>query len=127
MSIVPPIPVIQHFQNFTLKTQGQGQMAMMLHNYRSRQFHRTSNGINPSNGFRDVGSDPYPAWFDKLLAHGQAIWGKWANNYDVSQLQVTVHETLIGVNPSSGFRDMCSVKSGPNWWANDPDSAQLQA
>ena len=36
-----------------------------------------------------------------------------------------VHETLIGVNPSSGFRDMCSVKSGPNCWANDPDSAQL--
>ena len=77
MAIVPPIPVIQHFQNFTLKTQGQSQMTMMLHNYRSRQFHRTSNGINPSNGFRDVGSDPYPAWFDKLLAHmGQAHMGQ---------------------------------------------------
>ena len=56
MSIGPPIPEIQHFQNLTLKIQGQGQMTMMLHNYRSRQFHRTSNGINPSRGFRDMGS-----------------------------------------------------------------------
>ena len=56
MSIGPPIPEIQHFQNLTLKIQGQGQMTMMLHNYRSRQFHRTSNGINPSRGFTDMGS-----------------------------------------------------------------------
>ena len=26
------------------------------------------------------------------------------------------HNTLTGVNPSSGFRDMCSAKSGPNLW-----------
>ena len=52
-----------------------------------------------------------------------------------------VHETLNGVNPSSGFRDMRSSKSGPNLWqiwqvfgpwaspyrANDHDNAQLQA
>ena len=56
MSIGPSIPEIQHFQNLTLKIQGQGQMTMMLHNYRSRQFHRTSNDINPSSGFRDMGS-----------------------------------------------------------------------
>ena len=41
MSIGPPIPEIEHFQNLTLKTKGQGQMTLMLHNYRSRQFHRT--------------------------------------------------------------------------------------
>ena len=50
MSIGPPIPQIKHFQNMTLKIQGQGQMTMMLHNYRSRQFHRTLNGL------RDMGS-----------------------------------------------------------------------
>ena len=34
-------------------------------------------------------SDPSAASFDKFLAQGQAhIWGKWANNYDVAQLQV---------------------------------------
>ena len=56
MSIGPPIPEIQHFQNLTLKIKGQGQMTLMLHNYRSRQFHRTSNGITPSSGFKDMGS-----------------------------------------------------------------------
>ena len=40
MSIGPSNPEIQHLQNLTLKIQGQGQMTMMLHNYRSRQFHR---------------------------------------------------------------------------------------
>ena len=67
MSIGPPIPEIQHFQNLTLKIKGQGQMTLMLHNYRSRQFHRTSNGINPSSGFKDMGSSksgPSAAWFD---------------------------------------------------------------
>ena len=57
MSIRHPIPELQlFFQNLTLKIQCQGQISMMLHNYRSRQFHRTSNGINPSSGFRDMGS-----------------------------------------------------------------------
>ena len=36
MSIGPSIPDIQHFQNLTLKIQGQGQITMMLHSYRSR-------------------------------------------------------------------------------------------
>ena len=63
------------FQNLTLKIQGQGQMSIMLYNYRSRKFHRTSNSINPSRGFRGMGSakcGPSAAWFDKFLAHGQA-------------------------------------------------------
>ena len=54
-----------HFQNLTLKIQGQGQKTMMLHNYRSRQFHKTSHGMNPSWGFRDMGSaksGPSAAW-----------------------------------------------------------------
>ena len=79
MSIGPSNPEIQHFQNLTLKIQGQGQMTMMLHNYRSRQFHRTRNGINPSSGFRDMGSaksDPSAASFDKFLAQGQAHMGQ---------------------------------------------------
>ena len=73
----------KHFKNLSLKIQGQGQMTMMLHNYRSGQFHRTSNGINPSSGFRDMGSarsGRSAAWFDKFLAHGQAHMGqmgKW--------------------------------------------------
>ena len=33
-----------------------GQMTMTVHNWRPRQFHRTSNGENPSRGYRDMGS-----------------------------------------------------------------------
>ena len=83
MSIGPPIPEIQYFQNLTLKIKVQGQMTMMLHNYRSRQSHRTLNGTDPSRDFRDIGSaksGPSAAWFDKFLAHGQAHvgqMGKW--------------------------------------------------
>ena len=79
MSIGPSIPEIQYFQNLTLKIQGQGQMTMMLHNYGSTRFHRTQNGINPSSGFRDIGSaksDPSAASFDKFLAQGQAHMGQ---------------------------------------------------
>ena len=31
-------------------------MSMTMHSYRPRQFHRASNGENPSNGYRDMGS-----------------------------------------------------------------------
>ena len=33
-----------------------GHMTMPMHTYRPRQFHRTSNGENPSSGYRDMGS-----------------------------------------------------------------------
>ena len=117
----PPIPEIRLFQNLTLKIHGQGQMTMMLHNYRSRQFHRTSNGINPSSSFRDMGSaksGPSAAWFHKFLAI-------WASPYGTNE-QITmtlhnymsrqVHKNLNGVNPSSSFRDLRSTKSGHNLW-----------
>ena len=61
------------------RIQGQGQITTMLHNYRSRQPHRTSNGINPSSGFRDMGFvmyGPSAAWFDKFVASGQAHIGQ---------------------------------------------------
>ena len=35
MSISPSIPEVQNFQNLTLKIQGQGQLTMTLHNYRT--------------------------------------------------------------------------------------------
>ena len=108
------------FSKFDLEIQGQGQMTIMLHNYRSRQFHRTSNGINPSSGLRDMGSAkscPNAAWFE--------VFGPWAspkgaNGQIIMTLQNygsrQVHKTLNGVNPSSSFREMCSAKSGPNLW-----------
>ena len=93
-------------------------MTLILHNYRSKQFHRTSNGINPSSGSKDMGSatsGPSAAWFDKFLTDGQTHMGQvtiTVHNYRSRK----VHETLDGVNSSSGFRDMQSSKSGPNLW-----------
>ena len=86
-SIDPTIPEKQNFLNLTLKIQGEGEMKMMLHNYRSRQFHITSNGINTSTGFRDMASiksGPSAASFDKFWAMGKAIWGN-------GQMTMTVH------------------------------------
>ena len=76
---IQPIPEIQHFPNLTLKIQGQSKMTIMLHNYRARQFHRNLKGLNPSSGFRDIGSAkscPSAAWFGKFLAHRRAHVGQ---------------------------------------------------
>ena len=81
MSISPSIPEIQHFQNLTLKIQRQGQMIMILHNYRSRQFHRIE--ISVPQSLAQVLPDLTSFW-----PMGKPIWGKWANNYKVAQLQV---------------------------------------
>ena len=91
MSIDPSIPEIQNFINLTFKTLGHDEMKIMLHNYRSRQFHITSNGINPSSGFREMAytkSGPSAASFDKFWAMGKPMWGKWANYYDSAHRQV---------------------------------------
>ena len=65
-------------------------------------------------GFRKVWSKCCLIW---------QVFGPWASPYGANGLiTITVHnyrsrqvhETLYGVNPSSGFRDMCSAKSGPN-------------
>ena len=113
-----PIPEIHYFKNLTLKIQGQGQMTMILHNYRSRRFHRTSNGINPSKGFRDMCSAKSPKCF--LIWQ---VFGQWASPYGANgQIPMVlhnyrsrqVHKTLNGVNLSSSFRDTHSTKSKLN-------------
>ena len=94
-------------------------MTMMLHNYRSRQTHITSNDINPSSGFRDL-------WLSQnltqVLPH-LTRFGPWASPYGANgQITMTVyickfrqaHKTLNDLNPSSSFRDLRSAKSGPN-------------
>ena len=103
-----PIAELRLIQNLTLKIKDQGQVPMVLHNYRSRQFHRTSNVINPSSGFRDMGyakSGPSAAWFDNFLARVQAYTGQMiitVHNYASRQFdRASNGETLW-----SGYRDM---------------------
>ena len=91
-----------------------GQITMMLHNYRSRQVHKTLNGVNPSSSFRDMrsaksGPNLWEIW---------QVFGPWASPYGANgQMTMTVHNyrprqfhrTSNGENPSSGYRDMGSA------------------
>ena len=85
----------QAFSKFDLENPGSRSMTMMLHNYMSRQFHRTSNTINPFSRFRDMGfakSGPSAAWFDMFLAHGQTHMGQMGT-------QITTLLCLISIPP----------------------------
>ena len=84
---------------------------MTLHNYRHRQVHETSNGVNPSSGFRDMRSA-------KSGPNLCQIFGPWASPYGANgQMTMTVHNympkqlhrTSDGENPSSNYRDMGSA------------------
>ena len=79
------------FSHLTWKIRVQGHKRTILHNYRFRQFHRTSIGVNPSSGFIDKFYQVWKlngSWFYKFWSMGMAIWGKWTNYYDVVHLQV---------------------------------------
>ena len=87
---------------------------MTLHIYRSRQVHKTLNGVNPSSSFRDMhsaksGPNLWQIW---------QVFGPWASPYGANgQITMTVHNyrprqfhrTSNGENPSSGYRDMGSA------------------
>ena len=91
-----------------------GQITTTLHNYRSRQVHETSNGVNPSSGFRDMLS----AKSGCNLCQIWQVFGPWASPYGANgQMTMTVHNyrprqfhrTSNGENPSSSYRDMGSA------------------
>ena len=87
---------------------------MTVNNYRSRQVHETLNGVNPSNGFRDMRS----AKSGPNLCQIWQVFGPWARPYEANgQMTMTVHNyrprqfhrTSNGENPSRGYRDMGSA------------------
>ena len=87
---------------------------MTVHNYRSRQVHKTLNGVNPSSSFRDMrsaksGPNLWQIW---------QVFCPWASPYGANgQMTMTVHiyrprqvhRTSNGENPSSSYRDMSSA------------------
>ena len=93
---------------------------MTLHNYRSRQVHKTLNGVNPSSSFRDMrsaksGPNLWQIW---------QVFGPWASPYGANgHMTMTVHtyrprqfhRTSNGENPSSGYRDMGSASLAAAW------------
>ena len=108
-------------------------MTMTVHNYRSRQVHETLNGVNPSNGFRDMRS----AKSGPNLCQIWQVFGPWASPYGANgQMNMTVHNyrprqfhrTSNGENPSSGYRDMGSASLAaarpPGPWRQYPSSPE---
>ena len=83
---------------------------MTLHNYRSRQVHKTLNGVNPSSSFRDMhsaksGPNLWQIW---------QVFDPWASPYGANgQMTMTLHNyrprqfhrTLNGENPIWDYRD----------------------
>ena len=55
-----------------------GHMTMTVHTYRPRQFHRTSNGENPSSGYRDMGSASLAA--ARPAAHPPGPWRQYPSS-----------------------------------------------
>ena len=110
---------------------------MTLHNYRSRQVHKTLNGVNPSSRFRDMrsaksGPNVWQIW---------QVFGPWASPYRANgHMTMTVHtyrprqfhRTSNGENPSSGYRDMGSASLAaarpaarpPGPWRQYPSSPE---
>ena len=91
-----------------------GQITMTLHNYRSRQVHETSNGVNTSCGVRDMLS----AKSGPNLCQIWQVFGPWASPYGANgHMTMTVHNyrprqfhrTSNGENPSSSYRDLGSA------------------
>ena len=76
----------------TSSYEGNGKMTMMLPNYRSSQFHRTSNRENLSNSFRDMhstkyGQDWYQIW---------QVFGPWTSPYGASrQMTIILHYKVL--------------------------------
>ena len=78
-----------------------GQMTMTVHNYRPRQFHRTSNGENPLSRYRDMGSAslagarPPRLWWQ--YHSSLKCWGVKTLNFGMEHIiyTVTTRNTLL--------------------------------
>ena len=76
-----------------------------LHNYRFRQFHRTSTIDNLFTGLRDMHSDP---WASPYGSNGQMV----VTRHKYRSRQFHTDRAWGGENTSSAFKDVHSVKSG---------------
>ena len=83
-----------------------GQITVLLHNYKCRQFHRTLNGINLSSGFGDKHSTKSgPYWCQIWQVSGQWAIPYGANGQMVSEicilqsLAATCSSARIGMTP----------------------------
>ena len=85
-----------------------GQMTIVVHNYKSKQFHRTSNGENPPSSFMGVHSGP---WASPFGPNGQVTIT--LHNYMSWQFQ---KRTSNAGNRYSGLRNMHVTMSELHWY-----------
>ena len=100
---------------------------MTLHNYRSRQVHETSNGVNPSSGFRDMRSaksGPNLCQFDKFLAFGQAHMGKWPWQCTTTGLDNSTELRTVKIHQAVTEIWVSQVWQPPGPWRQYPSSPE---
>ena len=106
MSICHPIPELRLFQNLTLKIKGQDHVTVQSHNVGLISYRRTSISLH-------VIRLPIPEiqHFQNLSLKIQ-VQGQMTMMNRCRSRQF--HIISNGINPTSGFRDMVSAKSGPS-------------
>ena len=111
-SLAHVLPYLTSFRPWASLYGTNGQITMTVHNYNSKQTHKTLNGLNPSGAVSEIciqqSLDPICAKFDKFLVHGQTHMGQMTmtvHNYRPRQF----HRTWNEENPSSSYRDTGSA------------------
>ena len=90
---------------------------MILHSYRFRQFHRTSNGVNPSSSFRDLCSGPqwhliwqvFEPWASPYGPAHMGQMGKWPWHCTTSGLDNSIELQMERICPA--VSEICGPQS----------------
>ena len=88
-----------------------GQMSMTVHNYRPRQFHRTSNGENPSSGYRDMGSASLAA--ARPTARPPGPWRQYPSSPEGWGVKMQSHGRVRNTNRCKKFASWGLVPPPP--------------
>ena len=105
-----------------------GQMSMTVHNYRPRQFHRTSNGENPSSGYRDMGSAslaaarPTARQSARPPAHPPGPWRQYPSSpegWGVKRCDGQTHRRTDWTIHRATWSQLKIDRQLPNDWFND--------
>ena len=103
-----------------------GHMTMTVHTYRPRQYHRTSNGENPSSGYRDMGSASLAA--ARPAARPPGPWRQYPSSpegwgvkmipfYDKMQTRTVTNMQLLSITDIQvASNSMCSMVLGAYIW-----------
>ena len=103
---------------------------MSLHNYRSRQFHKTSNSVNPSISFRDMCSTKSGAhWCQIWQVLGPRASPNGANRQMTSALDNSIGLGMEKIRPADMicFRKVWQPPARHPDWYNTPQPCRLSS